>query len=149
MHFAFSNISITTSRCCHLNFRSGTWWYGDMIITCRSRKSFTSLFAHFAFDSNKRKHDFYRGEDYMTKFCAYLGKQVIETTILKKKKQHRWPKKRENSFAHNSLSHMKKEIYDDNHNENYCKVWHRGAARRIRNLRYKTPIKIPVVLHNV
>ena len=47
-----------------------------------------SLFIHCLFHSNKNKHDFYRGENTMKKFCADLRKIATEIINCKKKERN-------------------------------------------------------------
>ena len=45
-----------------------------------------SLFTHCSFDKTKNKLDYYRGKDYMKKFCKDLRKHAAKVTKYEKKK---------------------------------------------------------------
>ena len=44
-----------------------------------------SLFTQCSFDRSKNKHDYYRGEDCITKFCEDLRKHATEIINCEKK----------------------------------------------------------------
>ena len=118
-----------------------------------------SLFIHCSFDVTKNNLDYYRGQDYMKKFC----KDVKEhgTKIINYKKMIPLSCDENKSYKKQKVSYIcKKEFSADNGNDNNDKEYYkvrdhchytgkyRGATHNISNLRYKTPKKITVIFHN-
>ena len=54
-----------------------------------------SLFTHCSFDKTKNKLDYYRGEDYMKKFCLNLREHATKIINYEKKKMIPLTKKEE------------------------------------------------------
>ena len=56
------------------------------------------LFTHCSFDNNKSKHDLYRVEDFLEKFCADLKKDVTEIINFEKKEMLPLTQREEESY---------------------------------------------------
>ena len=65
-----------------------------------------SLFTHYSFDGTKIKHDFYRGEDCMKKFCKDLKKHATKTINYEKKEMRLLTKEEEKTHRR-----QKKKLY--------------------------------------
>ena len=116
-----------------------------------------SLFTHCSFDITKNKLDYYRGEDFMKKFCLNLREHATKIINYEKKEIIPLTKKEEKNHNKQKVCHIcRKEFNTDDSDKKYHKVKdhchctgkYRGAAYDICNLRYKTSKEIPVVFHN-
>ena len=103
------------------------------------------------FDGIKNKHDTYRDEDCMEKFCESLRNQAMKVINFETKKiirttemvrKHKNLLQLQNKFKHkytNDKNNCTVKDHCDYTNEN------RGVVHRICNLKYSIPKEIPVV----
>ena len=114
-----------------------------------------SIFPSCSFDESKNKINYYRGNDFMKKFCKDLREHAMELIDYEKKKMI--PLTAEEKIYHNKqkICYICKNEFNNNDKKNYKVKDHchytgkyRGAVHNICNLRYKVPKKIPVVFHN-
>ena len=105
----------------------------------------------------KNKIGYYRGEDYMKKFCLDLREHVTKKINYEKKEMTPLTKKEEKNHNKQKVCHIcRKEFNAGDNNKKYQKVKdhyyytkkYGGAAHDICNLRYKTSKEVPVVFHN-
>ena len=103
-----------------------------------------SIFTHCSFDKSKRKLNYYRGEDCMTKFCKDVREHATKIINYEKKDMIPLTKK-----------YICKKEFDKSDKKHYkvrdhCRYTgkYRGAAHNICNLRYKIPKAIPIIFHN-
>ena len=115
------------------------------------------MFTHCLFDATKNKLDCYRSKDCMENFCKDLKKHVTKTINYEKKEMIPLTREENISYKKRKVCYIcEKEFNTDDNNKRYHKVrYHcdytgkyRGGAQDICNLRYKTPIEIPIVFHN-
>ena len=114
-----------------------------------------------SFDSRENKHNFYRAEDCMEKFCSDL--KEFGTKIINYKEKEMIPLSHNKNRSYEKQKECricKKEFCYDKNEENKFKLYQkvrdychytgkfRRAAHSICNLRYKVPREIPVVFHN-
>ena len=116
-----------------------------------------SLFTHCSFDKTKNKHDYYRGEDCMKKFCKGLREHATKIISYEKKDRIPLTKKEEKHHNKQKVCYIcKKEFNTDDSDKKHHEVKdhchytgkYRGAAHNICNLRYRTPKEIPIVFRN-
>ena len=111
-----------------------------------------SLFTHCSFDKAKNKLDYYRGKDYMKKFCKDVRKHATEIINYEKKKMIPLAIKEEIDHNKQKICYIcKKEFVKKNYKViDHCHYTgkYRGAAHNICNLRYKIPKEIPIAFHN-
>ena len=115
-----------------------------------------SLFTHCSFDTTKNKLDYYRGKNYMKKFCLDLREHATKIINYEKKGMIPLTEKKEKKHNKQKVCYIcKKGFSADDCNKKYkvrdhCHYMgkYRGAAHDICNLRYKIPKEIPVVFHN-
>ena len=80
-----------------------------------------SFFAHFLFDSSKSKRNFYRGVDWMKKFCADLKKHAADVIDFEKKEILPLTDKEIESYNHQKFHHICKAKFldvDDSDDDN-------------------------------
>ena len=120
-----------------------------------------SLFTNCSFDEIKNKPDWYRGEDFIERFCKDLRDHAMKIINYEEKEMIPLTDKENKSYEKQKVCYIcKKEFSTDENDKNAFKLYHkvrdhchynrkfRGAAHSICNLRYKTPKEIPVVFHN-
>ena len=115
-----------------------------------------SLITHCSFDEKNNTADYYRGKDYLKKFCQGLKKQGRLVVDYEKKEMIKLTQ--EGQYRHDTrkLCFLCKKPFFEGAKNNYIKVRdhchcngkYRGAAHKICNLMYNTPREIPVVFHN-
>ena len=114
-----------------------------------------SIFTNCSFDKSKNKISYYRGDDYMKKFCKDLREHSTRTINYEKKNMISLIPEEKIHHNKQKVCYICKKEFDNN-NKKQQKVrdhYHytgkyRGAAHNICNLRYKIPKEIPVVFHN-
>ena len=116
-----------------------------------------SLFTHCSFDKTKNKLDYYRGDNFMEKFCKHLREHTTKIINYEKKDMIPLTKKEQEQHSEQKVCYIcKKEFNTDDSDKKHNKVKdhchytgkYRGAAHNICNLRYKVPKEIPIVFHN-
>ena len=111
-----------------------------------------SLFTHCPFDKTKNKLDYYRGEDWMKKFCKDLRKHATKIINYEKKKMIPLILKEEIDYNKQKICYICKKEFDKKNYKvrDHCHYTgnYRGTAHNICNLRYKIQKEIPVVFHN-
>ena len=116
-----------------------------------------SLFTHCSFDTTKNKLYYYRGKNCMKNFCLDLREHATKIINYEKKEMISLTKKEKKKHNKQKVCYIcKKGFSTDDSNKKYHNVRdhrhytgkYRGAAHDIRNLRYKIPKEIPVVIHN-
>ena len=104
-----------------------------------------SSFTQFSFDSNKNKHDYYRGKDCVKNFCKYLKEHLMKITIFEILKILPLKERENKSNRKQKLCYICKDKFNKNMEIFFCKVrddFHhtgkdRGAAHLLCNLRHK------------
>ena len=81
-------------------------------------KSEHDFYTHYFFNNNKKKHNFYRGEYSMKKFCANLKQHATKIINWEKKKMLHLTKKQKNKFKTQTLYHICKQEFNAEYNEN-------------------------------
>ena len=102
-----------------------------------------------------QKINYYRGKDYMKKFCKDLKEHATRIINYEKKKIISLTKEEKINYNDQQICYIcNKEL--DKSDKKHLKVRdhchytgkYRGAAHNICNLRYKVPKEIPLVFHN-
>ena len=111
--------------------------------------------AHCSFDNSKNNLNYYRGEDFMKKFCKDLRIHATKIINYEKKKMISLTIKEEIYRNKQKICYICKKEFNKNDKKqqkvrDHCHYTgkYRGAAHNICNLRYKVPKEIPVVFHN-
>ena len=114
-----------------------------------------SLFTYCSFDKTKNKLDYYRGKDFMKKFCKDLRENTTKITNYEKKKMIPLTTEEKIHYNEQEICYICKKEFDKSDKKHYKLRDHchytgkyRGAAHNICILRYKIPKEIPVVFHN-
>ena len=116
-----------------------------------------SIFTSCSFDESKNKLNYYRGNDYMKKFCKDLRIHATKIINYEKKKIILLTPKEKIDYNVQKVCYIcKKEFNTSDGNKKNYKVRdhchytgkYRGAAHNVCNLRYKVSKEIPVVFHN-
>ena len=104
-----------------------------------------------SFRSIENKHDVYRGESCMKKFCEFLREQVMKIINFKKKKLKFLTEEQQESYKNAKICYICKKQLENNFlkDKKYRKFGdhchytreYRGAAHSICNLKYRIPIK--------
>ena len=110
-----------------------------------------------SFRSLKNKHDVYRGNDCMKKFCEFLTEHAMKIVNFRKKMKL-LTKEQQESYGNVKICYICKEKFENKYfkDKKYCKVRdrchytgeYRGAAHSICSLKYIVPKKASVVFHN-
>ena len=102
-----------------------------------------------------RKINYYRGKDFMKKFCKSLKEHPTRIISYEKKKIIPLTKEEKINYNDQIVCYICKKEFDTTDKKNYKVRDHchytgkyRGAAHNICNLRYKVLKEIPVVFHN-
>ena len=108
-----------------------------------------SIFTHCSFDESKNKLNYYRGDDWMKKFCEDLREHSTKIINYEKKKMVPLTTKEEIYYNRQKVCYICKKEFgnnDDNDKKQQKIIDHchytrkyRGAARNICNLRHKVP----------
>ena len=114
-----------------------------------------SIFTHCSFDQTNNKLDYYRGKDYLKKFCKNSREHATKIISYEKKKMIPLTIKEKIHYNEQEICYICKKEFNKNDEKNYKVRDHchytgkyRGAAHNISNLRYKIPKEIPIVFHN-
>ena len=114
-----------------------------------------SIFTHCSFHKLKNKLNYYRGEDYMTKFCKELSEHATKIINYEKTDMIPLTKKEEENYNNQKVCYIWKKEFDKSYKKHHKVRDHchytgkyRGADHNICNLRYKIPKEIPIVFHN-
>ena len=114
-----------------------------------------SIFTSCSFDESKNELNYYRGKDFMKKFCKDLKEHTTRIINYEKKKIILLAKEEKINYNDQQIYYICKKEFSNDDKKNYKVRDHchytgkyRGAAHNICNLRYKVPKKIPVVFHN-
>ena len=114
-----------------------------------------SIFTSCSFDESKTKLNYYRGDDYMKKFCKDLREHTIKIINYEKKKNIPLTAEEKIDYNDQEVCYICEKEFDTINKKNYKVRDHchytgkcRGAAHNVCNLRYKVPKEIPVVFHN-
>ena len=114
-----------------------------------------SLLTSCLFDKSKKKSTYYRGKDYMKRFCDDLKEHVTRITNYEMKPLDPLTEE-EKEYKNQELCHLyEKELCTDNNKEmrkvrDHCHYTekYRGVAHSKCNLNYKVVKEIPVLFHN-
>ena len=116
-----------------------------------------SIFTHCSFGESKNKLNYYRGDDFMEKFCKDLRENSTKIINYEKKKNILLTPEEKKDHDDQKVCYICKKEFDNNDNDkkqekvsDHCHYTgkYRGAAHNICNLRYKIPKEIPEVFHN-
>ena len=114
-----------------------------------------SIFTSCSFDESKTKLNYYRGDDYMKKFCKDLREHTVKIINYEKKKNIPLTAEEKIDYNDQEVCYICEKEFDTINKKNYKVRDHchytgkcRGAAHNVCNLRYKVPKEIPVVFHN-
>ena len=123
-----------------------------------------SIFTSCSFNESRNKLNYYRGKDYMKKFCKDLKEHATRIIHYEKKKIVALTKEEKTNCNDQQICYICKKEFDTTdtallssleHKKNYKVRDHchytgkyRGAAHNICNLRYKVPKEISVAFHN-
>ena len=114
-----------------------------------------SIFTSCSFDESRNKLNYYRGKDFMKKFCKDLKEHATRIINYEKKKIIALTKEEKINYNDQQICYRCKKEFSNDDKKNYKVRDHchytgkyRGAAQNICNLRYKVPKEIPVVFHN-
>ena len=92
-----------------------------------------------SFKSIENKHDVYRGNYCLKRFCEPLREHAIELIDFKKKKIKSSPNEQQKSYQNSKICYICEK--------NWKLTWS-GAVHSICNLKYSAPKNIPIVLYN-
>ena len=114
-----------------------------------------SIFTSCSFDESRNKLNYYRGDDYMKKFCKDLKEHATRIINYEKKKMVPLITKEKINYNKEKICYICKKEFDNDDKMNHkvrdhCHYTGKygGAAHNTCNLRYKVPKEIPVVFHN-
>ena len=114
-----------------------------------------SIFTSCSFDESKNTINYYRGDDYMKKFCKDLRKHAMKIINYEKKRMVSLTTEEKIHYNKQKICYICKKEFNNNDKKqqkvkDHCHYAgkYRGAAHNICNLRYKVPKEIPVVFHN-
>ena len=119
-----------------------------------------SLLTSCSFDKSENKQTYYRGRDYMKRFCNDLKEHVTRVTNYEMKPIIALTEEEKESYKNQQLCHIsEKEFCTNNNDDEYKKMRkvrdhchytrkYRGAAHSKCNLEYKIVKEIPVLFHN-
>ena len=71
-----------------------------------------SIFTHCSFDKSKSRLNYYRGEDYMTKFCKTLREHATKIINYEKKDRIPLTKKEKENYNNQNVSYICKKEFD-------------------------------------
>ena len=116
------------------------------------------MFTISSFRNIENKHDVYRGNDSMKKFCESLREYSMKIINFKKKKMKLLTKGQQKSYELAKICYICKEKFENKHLKDkkyyivrdHCHYTgeYRGAAHSLCNLKYCVPKKIPIVFHS-
>ena len=110
-----------------------------------------SIYTKCSFDKSNNKLSYYRGEDYMKRFCKDLKDHATKIIDFKKKLMIPLTKEEEDNYNKENICYIC-IIYFNNDDKvrDHCHFTgkYRGAAHNLCILRYKIPKNIPVNFHN-
>ena len=117
-----------------------------------------SISAIWTFDGLGNKHDVYRGQDYMKKFCKFLRGHEMKIIDFEKRKMIPSTKEQQQSFKKTKICYICKKKFahkyfnDINYRKarDHCRYAGKygGAAHSMRNLKCCIPKEILVVFHS-
>ena len=114
-----------------------------------------SIFTDCSFDESKNKTSYYRGDDYIKKFCKDLREHSTKIVNYEKKKMISLKTEEKVHYNKQKVCYICKKDFDNNDKKqqqvrDHCHYTgkYRGAAQNTCYLRYKIPKEIPVVFHN-
>ena len=110
-----------------------------------------SIYTNCSFDKSNNKLSYYRGEDYMKRFCKDLKDHATKIIDFKKKTMIPLTKEEEDNYNKENICYIcKKDFNNDIKVRDYCHFTgkYRGAEHNMCNLRYKVPENMPVIFHN-
>ena len=118
------------------------------ILTLKKFKHKPSGYAWYSicsFDDTKNRRYFYRGKDFVEKFCKDLKELRMEIINFAEKEMMPLTNKEIKSYEKQKVCHICKEKFCDDKNKKVRDHCHyirefRGAAHSGCNLRYKVPI---------
>ena len=114
-----------------------------------------------SFDATKNRYNFYRGKDFIQRFCKDVKDLAIEISNYREQEMMPLIDEEIKFYKGQKACHIcKKKFCFDKNKESKFKLYQkvrdhshytgkfRGAAHSICNLTYKVPKEIPIVFHN-
>ena len=109
-----------------------------------------SVYTNCSFDKSDNKLSYYRGEDFMKRFCKNLRDHATKIINFKKKTMIPLTKEEEDNYNKENICYICKKEFNNDKVRDHCHFTgkYRGAAHNACNLRYKISKNIPVIFHN-